>query len=195
MGEHRKQLRRYDGLGHARGLTWSCFAKRPFLQSERACNWLVDSIQRAQHKHVFHVWAYCFMPNHAHLVILPSKDSPPMKIIVAAVKHGVARTAVRWTKMNAPDKLHLMQDVSTTRPALRFWLPGGGYDRNLWSPRAIWRAIHYIHRNPVTANLCERGRDWRWSSAAYFAGAGPSVIQLDHTHLPADPGTQTRTFT
>ena len=34
-----------------------------------------------------------------------------------------------------------------------FWQAGGGFDRNLWNPEAIDRAINYIEANPVRANL------------------------------------------
>jgi hypothetical protein len=30
----------------------------------------------------------------------------------------------------------------------RFWQRGGGYARTLWSARAIWNMIEYIHMNP-----------------------------------------------
>ena len=47
----------------------------------------------------------------------------------------------------------------------RFWQAGGGFDRNLWNPEAIHRAINYIERNPAPANLAAAPEAWTWSSA------------------------------
>ena len=40
--------------------------------------------------------------------------------------------------------------------------------------------IEYLHMNPVRRGLVERASDWRWSSAAWYAGAA-------HCGLIPDP--------
>ena len=47
----------------------------------------------------------------------------------------------------------------------RIWQPGGGFDRNLWSAKAIHYSINYIEGNPVRAGLVETPEEWLWSSA------------------------------
>jgi len=64
-----KKCKRYSIDGHAHELTFSCFHRRQFLRSDRACNWLARAISNAREKHLFHIWAYVFMPTHAHLLI------------------------------------------------------------------------------------------------------------------------------
>jgi len=57
IGEsYRKRCHRYNLAGHAHELTFSCFRDRPFLKSERTCNYLVEAIIGAEAKHAFDVW-------------------------------------------------------------------------------------------------------------------------------------------
>ena len=66
----------------------------------------------------------------------------------------------------------------------RFWQRGGGHDRNLNEPKAIWAQIEYIHNNPVRRGLCRRPEAWPWSSAADYAGTGKGPLTLDLESLP-----------
>jgi REP element-mobilizing transposase RayT len=40
----------------------------------------------------------------------------------------------------------------------------------IWTPGRFRRAVDYIVDNPVTAGLCRKPEDWRWSSHAALAG-------------------------
>ena len=60
-----------------------------------------------------------------------------------------------------------------------FWQSGGGYDRNIKTPKTLLAMIDYVHNNPVRRGLVKRAVDWHWSSAAYYAGIGESPIPLD----------------
>ena len=39
------------------------------------------------------------------------------------------------------------------------------WDRFIRDEEHYYKAIDYIHRNPVKARLCKKLEDWRWSSA------------------------------
>ena len=45
--------------------------------------------------------------------------------------------------------------------------------------------INYIHLNPVRRGLVERAEDWAWSSARWYAGLRPALLDIDQT-LPPD---------
>jgi putative transposase len=59
-----------------------------------------------------------------------------------------------------------------------FWESGGGYDRNINSPRTLLRMIDYTHENPIRKKLVNSPREWFWSSASHYAG-GFSPIPID----------------
>lgn len=187
-----RQLKRRDGQGHARFLTFSCFHKRRYLRSERSRSWVIDGIDRARARHGFALWAYVVMPDHVHLLIVPSPEKDTVGPILGTLKLSVTRRAVLWLESHAPSFLKTMQDVQPNgRAVVRFWQPGTGYDRNMFSPRHIWETIAYIHKNPVKRELCERDVDWRWSSAAEFANSGSGPLALDKAAIPRRP---TRTY-
>jgi len=61
------------------------------------------------------------------------------------------------------------------------WQPGGGYDRNLWKVRTVFKEFEYMHANPVRRGLCLTPEEWKYSSAAYWAGLGNAPLELDDT--------------
>ena len=61
----------------------------------------------------------------------------------------------------------------------RFWQEGSGYNRNLYSRRAIAASIDYIHTNPVTRGLCGKAIDWKWPSARFHSDDGNRPLDPD----------------
>jgi len=60
----------------------------------------------------------------------------------------------------------------------RFWQEGPGFDRNLFTVKVVQASLDYIHSNPVKRGLCQRARDWRWSSARFYETEGAEWNQL-----------------
>jgi putative transposase len=78
-----------------------------------------------------------------------------------------------------------MLDVQPSGKAtMRFWQPGGGFDRNIFSLRELHEKIGYIHKNPVRRKLVAQPVDWLWSSyRAWTTGQGES-LPIDRGTLP-----------
>jgi len=180
--EDYKTLRRYDIPGDARALNFSCFRNQPFLSSDRACGWLAEAMSKALPRFHCDLWAYCFMPTHAHVLIFP-RESPVLAPVLSAVKIPVTIKVVRWVKKNAPGFLDRMSDISTGGTvAYRFWQRGSGFDRNLRNPGPVWAMIDYM--NPVEAGLVARQEDWKWSGATWYATQKPGPLALNLDKLP-----------
>ena len=71
------------------------------------------------------------------------------------------------------------------RNAYRFWQPGRGYDRNIWTAEELHEKIDYIHANPVRRGLVERPGDWAWSSWRAWELGVDQPIAIDRDSLPA----------
>jgi putative transposase len=182
LQEPRKRLKRVESQQHARFLTFSCFRNQAFLGSDRTRGWLAEAIDSAADRYDFELWAYVFMPTHAHLLI---RSRSPVPSILRSVKQSVSRRATRWASQESPKLLGRMRDTGGVH---RFWQRGGGYDRNLWTPAHIWDAIEYIHRNPVEAGLCDDPHAWAWSSALRFRDVdAEGAPRLSLNALPARP--------
>jgi putative transposase len=176
-----KRCRRFEEQGHAHALTFSCFRRQPFLSRDRSRQWLLDAIDGARQKQQFHLWAYALMPEHVHLLIWPTEWEYSIGRILSAIKLPVTRRAQAYVRKSASELLHTMLDRQPNgTEAYRFWQRGGGYDRNVTEPQTVWAEIEYIHANPVRRELCKRPEDWKWSSAATYAGrTGPITIDME----------------
>jgi putative transposase len=187
-GSIRKLRRSSDDVTAAHALTFSCFGGQALLSRERPCLWLVEALDRARRGHAFDLWAYVFMPNHVHLIVWPRDDVFRVRSVLTAIKLPVSRRAVAWLSREAPGFLPRLLDAQPSGTSkYRFWQPGGGYDRDLQGPGTIHAAIDYIHANPVRAGLVDRAEQWRWSSAAYFAGGELSPLVPDWESIPSPP--------
>jgi putative transposase len=165
----RPHRRNFNITGHAHVLTFSCFHRFKFLQAERTCHWLADSIDVARRQLKFELWAYVFMPEHAHLLIQPREESHDVASIRHAIKHPVGSKAISFLSKEAPGWLPRITRQRGKKTERLFWQSGGGYDRNIDSPRTLAHEIEYIHLNPVRRGLVERAEDWKWSSSGWYA--------------------------
>ena len=90
------------------------------------------------------VWAYCLMPNHVHLVLVPQQKDSLSKLFKDA--------HLKYTRhINSRE----------------------GWQGHLWQERFhsfvmdehhLLAAVRYIELNPVRAQLCKQPEDWPWSS-------------------------------
>ena len=97
------------------------------------------------------VWAYCLMPNHVHLILVPP------------TRTGCAR---RWAKRIGATRAHV-----NFREGWRGYLWQGRFASFPMDEHHLLACARYVELNPVRAQLARRARDWRWSSArAHLAG-------------------------
>jgi putative transposase len=183
---HRKQCKRYNDPGHAHALTFSCFQRQPFLSKERSCQWLLNAMDHARQWHSNHLWAYVIMPEHAHVLVYPTREVYIISEFLNSVKQSVAKRALVWIREHAPAFLEKMADRQPNgKVHYRFWQRGGGYDRNLYEPAAIYQQIDYYHDNPVKRGLCQQPEEWPWSSAREHINRGSGPLSLDLEFLPS----------
>ena len=176
--------RNYNDPGQAHELTFSCYHGFQFLKADRACRWLADSLAQARARLEFDLWAYVFMPEHAHLVVQPRRDDYDISVIRQAIKEPAARIAIKHIRVEAQEWLPRIEERKGSHTRYHFWQKGGGYDRNVTEPETLASMIEYIHLNPVRRGLVSRASDWYWSSTAWFEGKGESPVPLDR--IPAE---------
>jgi REP-associated tyrosine transposase len=117
-------------------------------------------------RHAVDVLAYCLMPNHVHIVVVPATKSALHQVLRPLhMRHAQRINRARgWTG-------HLWQ---------------GRYFASALDENYVWTAIRYVERNPVRAGLARRAEEYRWSSAA--AHCGPRADPV----LTTDPNWQQR---
>jgi putative transposase len=105
------------------------------------------------------VWAWCLMPNHAHLILVPS-DSDGLRRALARVHRSYAGVIQARRKRSG-----------------HFWQ--GRFGAVAMDEQHLMAALRYVSLNPVRARLVERAQDWRWSSAsAHLRGKDDGLTAL-----------------
>lgn len=161
----RKRLKRWEVRGF-RFLTFSCHRRARLLGRAAWRDVFVESLERARERCGFGLMAWVAMPEHVHLLIVPSEVA--VGDVLRSIKQPVAQRAIRrWRETGAG-----VLDVIRVGPGYRYWQAGGGFDRVVRDQKELEKTFHYIHRNPVVRGLVEKETDWAWSSARWYAGMG-----------------------
>jgi len=105
------------------------------------------------------VWAYCLMPNHVHLILVPDDAAGLARALADAHRRyaGFVNARARQTG-------HLFQ---------------GRFSSVAMDEEHLIAAARYASLNPVRAHLVRRAQDWAWSSVrAHLKGADDGLVTV-----------------
>ena len=105
------------------------------------------------------VWAWCLMPNHVHLILMPSDQD--------GLRHALARVHRAYAGIIQARR----------RRSGHFWQ--GRFGAVAMDEDYLAAALRYVALNPVRARLVGRAQDWRWSSTrAHLRGRDDGLTAL-----------------
>lgn len=116
----------------------------------------INLIRKAKDAANVEIWAYCLMPNHIHMIVVPEDVGGISRLI----QHPHRRYAWRINQRM-------------------------GWQGHLWQERYhsfpmdeshVVAAVRYVELNPVRAGLCKDPREWRWSSVHAHLGTGADPL-------------------
>jgi len=172
---HRKQVQHYDEPGHCHELTFSCYQRRPLLDSDERRCLFSQSIDAAVPRLGFTLVAFVYMPEHVHLLVWTKEAEREIAELLFAIKKPFSFRIKKILQARADPLLgELTIQERPGKFTFRFWQEGPGYDRNLVSLETVLSSAEYMHNNPVKRGLCGSPREWKWSS-------------WRHYHLPKEP--------
>ena len=184
-----KRVRHVHEPGDFHELTFSCYRGMALLANDARRRLLSEAIQRAMSRWQFRLVGFVFMPEHVHLLVLPGLHEPRIDGLLKAIKRPFA---FRVKQLLEAARSSLLEELTIReRPGVnvfRFWQEGGGYDRNLRTPKTVLASLDYMHNNPVARGLCSRVVEWKWSSARFYVSDGQVVDEdLPTIHrIPAE---------
>lgn len=174
----RKRMRRRERIGSFRFLTFSCYRRLPLFKNPAIRDAFAAALGAAREKHRFRLLAWVVMPEHVHLILVPrpvlairagrtlSANRSTVSTIMRDLKGPFGERVIgRWRELGAT----ALGRVRTPQGEHRFWLEGGGFDRNIRTDEELWRETCYVHDNPARRGLVERAEEWAWSSARWYA--------------------------
>lgn len=116
-----------------------------WLKNEELALLNADALKFYEGKH-YHLWAYCIMSNHIHVLFTLLKNAPPLDTVMKRLKGYTGKEGNRildrvnkgrhWVKESYDHLVRL-----------------GEFERILW----------YILNNPLKVNLVSNWQDWTWS--------------------------------
>jgi len=121
----------------------------------------LEVMQRVVKDELWNLLSYCLMGNHYHLIVeVPSGD------LATGMRRLNSTYAIRFNQRHGYEG-HLFERRYRC------------YD--LKHEQRLLAAIGYVGRNPVRAGLCNRARDWPWSSVGAAIGERrcPSYLNVE----------------
>lgn len=105
------------------------------------------------------IWAYCLMPNHVHLILVPPDEG--------GLRAALGEAHRRYTRhVNA-------------REDWRGYLWQGRFSSFPMDEEYLVACARYVELNPVRAKLARRPGDWRWSSAkAHLEARDDGIVSV-----------------
>jgi len=127
----------------------------------------LDMLRTAVHKAKSEVWAWVLMPNHVHLIVVPSHED--------GLRAGIANAHRRYAaRINARNQWsgHLWQ---------------GRFGSVVMDEAHLYHAFAYVALNPVRAKLVKKAQDWKWSSVhAHLNGMDDGLTTTGPLHERID---------
>ena len=110
--------------------------------------------------HGIAVWAYCLMPNHVHLIVVPQTED--------SLRLAIGEAHRRYT-------CHI-----NFRENWRGHLWQGRFSSYVMDEKYLLAAARYVELNPVRARLVADPAEYPWSSArAHLTGAGDGLATAE----------------
>jgi len=165
-------LKRFQNTKQSHFVTFCCYHRRPLLATEVSRQVFESALERIRRKFRLRLYGYVVMPEHVHLLV-SEPEQQTLADALKSLKQGVSRRLI--SKQN---------DIGgPLKPAFglsgdHFWQKRY-YDFNVRNAAQFMEKLHYIHRNPVKAGLCERPEDWAWSSFRHYATGIEGRVEIE----------------
>jgi REP element-mobilizing transposase RayT len=137
---------------------------------------VVESLEFCQKNKGMEIHAWCIMTNHVHL-IFKSIDNQNPELLLGDFKRFTSKKIVKAIQENPKesrrefllDFFKKEAEKSSNVKHFQFWRHDSK-SIELWSNEVIHQKIKYIHNNPVEEGIVFRPEDYKYSSAADYAG-------------------------
>ncbi len=175
-------LTRFHHSGQSHFVTFCCYHRYRLLTTDASRRIFESALERVRRSFRIQVYGYVVMPEHVHLLLSephPSGGTAPLKpkdglngppVLTSEPRRDTLADALKSLKQGVARRL--------IGDAEHFWQKRY-YDLNIRNYPQFVEKLRYIHRNPVTAGLCERPEDWVWSSFRHYATGGEGGVEIE----------------
>lgn len=158
----RTRLKNFDYVGRFRYFITICTHQKLLLFKQKEtvenCIKFIDETSKSMG---FRVWAYCFMPDHLHLLLEGEKPESDLKRFITAFKQRSGynyRNNLKITELSDSSPQNVAQSFSSAENG-KLWQPSY-YDHVLRKDEDLKSVIQYIFNNPVRKGIVEQYADY-----------------------------------
>ena len=143
-------LASFDYIGfHRYSLTFCTHRRQKLFTNAEIVRLVLTQISRASAKHLFGVIAYCFMPDHLHLLVAGQAPDSACKPFIALVKQYSG---------------YHYSEASGSRLWQRY-----GFEHTLRDEELTLIVAKYILENPIRAGLVDRVHDYPFVGSLVYS--------------------------
>jgi len=129
------------------------------------------------------IHGYVIMPNHLHLLLYVSLNSPELSALIHNAKRFQAYEIIKYLKIdNNFNLLEVFSNAAEIKKGARHKVFEDRYDsKEMVNAKLFEEKLNYIHNNPCTHKwrLAEKPEDYVHSSASnYINGAGVYDVEI-----------------
>jgi putative transposase len=149
MFPKRPRIAGFSYIGfHRYSLTICTSERKPLFSDAETVDAVLTTIRRSAEAHGFAVLAYCFMPDHVHLIVGASSESADLQKFVT-----------NWKQLSG------FAHKQRTRESL--WQPSY-FDHVLRDEEETSRAVRYVLENPVRKRMVAEFSEYKFSGSDVF---------------------------
>lgn len=145
---------------------------------------LIDALDYCRKAKGMHIFGYCLMPSHMHL-IFRSEEGKPSELI-RDLKGFTARKLLKEIADNPQQSrkewlLWMFEKAgrkNSNVKHMQFWQQHNK-PIEIWSAHVFQQKLNYIHQNPVQSGFVTEAIDWKYSSARNYGCDDHTVLQID----------------
>lgn len=141
------------------------------------------------------VHGYVIMSSHLHLVISAAENGKGLSAIIRDFKRNTSKELIKWIEDGAgesrSDWLKIVHSYhakfNKRNSKYQIWIQDN-QPKLCTAPKFTKGKLNYIHNNPVVAEIVNKPEDYKYSSAANYAGLGDCVLEIDIIDFGVEEG-------
>ncbi len=150
----------YEDQLYVHFVTFSCYKRRKLLSHDRICKIVLGTLTTELNSFQATCIGFVLMPDHVH-VLLRFQQIDQLSQFLQQWKQRSSHIAKEFIFEHF-NKLAVV--IPRSDP---FW-QRKFYDFPIESREKLLEKLHYIHDNPVRAELAGQQSDWKWSSSRWY---------------------------
>ena len=150
----------YEDSGYVHFISFTCFGRRAFLDTEYARNIVVSVLETRLRRTETICHGFVVMPEHVHAVLEFTQAK------------ALSNFLQQWKRLSSHAiRKHIAADRpgyhEATSHADAIW-QHGYHDFSLLTESKFNEKLQYMHNNPVIRGLVDEPAKWHWSSARWY---------------------------